>query len=67
MEIVVISMQKELCTGCGSCSDNCPNRVFEIVEGKARVVNAKACMACYLCETVCPQMGIKIVVERADP
>jgi NAD-dependent dihydropyrimidine dehydrogenase PreA subunit len=58
--IILIKMNPELCTGCGTCVDNCPNRVFQLVRGKSQAVNSKDCMACYLCETVCPRSGIKI-------
>lgn len=58
--IILIKMNPELCIGCGTCVDNCPNRVFQLVHGKSQAVNSKDCMACYLCETVCPGSGIKI-------
>ncbi len=58
--IILIKMNPELCIGCGTCVDNCPNRVFQLVNGKSQAVNSKDCMACYLCETVCPKSGIKI-------
>ncbi len=58
--MIVIKMNPELCNGCGACVDNCPNRVFQLVRGKSQVVNSKDCMACYLCETVCPMSGIKV-------
>jgi NAD-dependent dihydropyrimidine dehydrogenase PreA subunit len=58
--MILIRMNPELCTGCGTCVDSCPNRVFRLVEGKAHAVNSKDCMACYLCETICPKSGIKV-------
>jgi NAD-dependent dihydropyrimidine dehydrogenase PreA subunit len=58
--IILIKINPELCTGCGTCVDNCPNRVFQLVNGKSQAVNSKDCMACYLCETVCPKSAIKI-------
>ncbi len=59
--MIVIKMNSELCNGCGACVDQCPNRVFKLVDGKSRAVNSKDCMACYLCETVCPMSGIKVI------
>ncbi len=58
--MILVKMKPELCIGCGTCVDNCPNRVFQLVLGKAQAVNSKDCMACYLCETLCPKSGIKI-------
>lgn len=48
------------CDGCGKCVAECPNKVFELVDGKAKA-NAEICMACYYCETLCPKLAIKIV------
>ncbi len=59
--LILIKMSPELCIGCGTCVDRCPNRVFQLVLGKSQAVNSKDCMACFLCETVCPRSGIKIV------
>ena len=59
-KMVRIELKIEKCTGCGTCMDQCPNKVFIIVDDKVRVVGLDACMACHFCETVCPQMGITV-------
>ena len=58
--MVRIELTIEKCTGCGTCVDQCPNKVFIIVDDKVRVVGLDACMVCRFCETVCPQMGITV-------
>ena len=53
-------VDKELCKGHGDCYDVCPAdpKVFEIVDGKAVVVNADACIDCGACEASCPENAI---------
>lgn len=48
------------CIGSGECRENCPAdpNVFEIVDGKAKVVNPDACIECGLCESDCPASAI---------
>ena len=59
-KIILVKINKELCDGCGSCVEQCPNRVFVVVDKKSQAQNSKDCMACYLCETICPKLAIKI-------
>ncbi len=49
----------ELCGGCGSCADVCPNDAIEITDGKA-VVNEDECLDCGACEGGCPHDAITI-------
>ena len=37
----MVKVDKEACIGCGSCESVCPEG-FEMVDGKAKVKNAKA-------------------------
>jgi len=53
-------VDKEKCTGCGTCASVCPQGVFEIVEGKAKVVNPDACIGCRACEASCPVAAITV-------
>ncbi len=48
----------ELCTGCGACVEECPFQAIELVEGKARVIEA-ACAGCGMCQGVCPTGAIE--------
>lgn len=48
------------CTGCGTCASSCPQGVFEIQGGKAKVVNPDACIGCRVCESVCPEGAITV-------
>ncbi|MHA1836256.1 MAG: ATP-binding protein [Candidatus Odinarchaeia archaeon] len=50
------------CEGEGVCKDGCPAdpNVFEIVDGKAKVVNPDACLECGACESSCPTGAITL-------
>ncbi len=53
-------VDEEKCTGCGTCADVCPQGVFKIEGGKAKVVNPDACIGCRACEGSCPQGAITV-------
>ena len=53
-------VDKEKCTGCGTCKDVCPVDVFEIQNGKSLVKNPKDCIQCMACETSCPEKAIVV-------
>ncbi|MBC7345947.1 MAG: 4Fe-4S binding protein [Clostridia bacterium] len=55
-----VRINVEACDGCGKCVAECPNGVFELVNGKAKA-NAAECMTCYYCETLCPKLAIKVI------
>jgi len=53
------------CKRCGICSEMCPAGVFESDEtGRPILANPDACIACYLCENLCPEMAITVYKER---
>jgi len=58
--MVEIKVDLDKCDGCGTCKDTCPVGVFEIVDGKSKVINLSECLACRACEMQCPNGAIKI-------
>ena len=56
----MVKVDTELCDGCGVCIQECPNKVFKLVKNKAQAENQKDCMTCYLCETICRKLAIKV-------
>ena len=56
-----ISIDKNLCIGCGACASLCPNN-FELNEGegKAEVVNEEDTDCAKQAATTCPVQAIKI-------
>ncbi len=51
----------DLCIGCGSCSELCPN-VFELRDDKAYVIGPDKCDTCNCEEAAdtCPTQAIKL-------
>ena len=58
----IITVDEDLCVGCGACASLCPE-TFELQnDGKAKVINKKGCEKCD-CDMVinsCPVGAIKI-------
>jgi len=49
-----VSIDREKCTGCGICIENCPANAISLVNGKA-YINPEKCIKCAKCIAVCPQ------------
>lgn len=61
--MVVITINKEKCTGCGDCISICPGAVFELDNnGKCEAVRPGDCQECCSCIEVCPEKAISIDV-----
>lgn len=65
MEGVSVTVDSELCTGCGTCLDVCIFGGREIVDAKAVVDRGdeELCRACGRCERVCPTGATSITME----
>jgi 2-oxoglutarate ferredoxin oxidoreductase subunit delta len=62
---VDIFVYDQWCKRCGICAAMCPAGVFESDEaGRPVLANPDACIACYLCEKLCPDMAITVYKER---
>jgi NAD-dependent dihydropyrimidine dehydrogenase PreA subunit len=53
-------VDKEKCTGCGTCKEVCPVNVFEIENGKSVVKRPQDCIQCRACEASCPAKAIVV-------
>lgn len=56
---VLTTIDTDLCKGCRRCVEVCPHEVFEVIEGKARVVGTES-MHCGQCAAVCPEDAITV-------
>ncbi len=54
-----ITIDRDKCTGCGLCLENCPAKAISLIEGKARIDPA-ICIRCAKCIAVCSQKAPSI-------
>jgi NAD-dependent dihydropyrimidine dehydrogenase PreA subunit len=56
----------EKCTGCGACIAACPMDVLRLDKGKKKAIvqYPKDCIACWGCESFCPQGCFDVGPER---
>jgi NAD-dependent dihydropyrimidine dehydrogenase PreA subunit len=60
----MVSIDEELCDGCGECVPACEEGAIRIVDGKARLVSDNLCDGLGACLGHCPQGAIQI--ERRE-
>jgi len=63
----MITINEELCKGCGLCIDACPKRILgpgKGLNGKgyhpASVTDAEKCIECGSCAIMCPDVAITL-------
>jgi NAD-dependent dihydropyrimidine dehydrogenase PreA subunit len=61
----MISIDEELCNGCGECIPSCAEGALAIVDGKARLVKDIYCDGLGACLGECPTGALKVVVREA--
>jgi NAD-dependent dihydropyrimidine dehydrogenase PreA subunit len=59
--MVEVKVDKDKCTGCGTCVETCPMEVFEIKDEKSVPVKPEECIVCRACEVQCPEEAIQII------
>jgi len=50
---------RQRCTGCGACIDQCPVAVLSMQDDLPRV-DADTCIACFCCQEICPEQAIAL-------
>lgn len=61
----IITIDEDLCNGCGQCVPNCKEGALQIVNGKAKLVSDIYCDGLGACLGHCPLDAIKIVEREA--
>ena len=56
-------IDKELCTGCEICVDECPTNALEMVDDIAELVRPEDCDGKGECAETCPSEAIKMEEE----
>lgn len=64
MEGITVTVDKDICVGCGSCLEVCVFKGMEMIDGIAQV-NQEQCLGCGKCESTCPNEAISISID--DP
>jgi len=67
MKRQIITIDEELCTGCGNCVTGCHEGALQIIEGKARLVSDLFCDGLGACIGTCPYGAITIETREAEP
>ncbi len=62
----IVTIDEELCDGCGLCVPSCQEGAIRLVDGKARLVSDRLCDGLGACLGHCPQGAIKIEHREAD-
>jgi len=63
----VVSIDEQLCNGCGECVPACEEGAIRILQGKARLMSDSLCDGLGACLGHCPQEAIKIECREAAP
>jgi uncharacterized protein (DUF362 family)/Pyruvate/2-oxoacid:ferredoxin oxidoreductase delta subunit len=53
------SADPELCTGCGTCVEQCPVSALSMSNGLPRV-DADLCITCFCCQEICPEKAMAL-------
>ena len=62
----MISIDEELCNGCGECVPSCEEGALAIVDGKAKLVKDIYCDGLGACLGDCPTGALKVEVREAE-
>jgi uncharacterized protein (DUF362 family)/Pyruvate/2-oxoacid:ferredoxin oxidoreductase delta subunit len=50
----------DLCTGCGTCVDQCPVSALSMADNSIPRVEADTCITCFCCQEICPEKAISL-------
>ena len=52
--VATLALDRERCTGCGSCLPVCPHQLLAPEDGRVKITDLDACMECGACSRNCP-------------
>lgn len=66
MKRKIITINEQLCTGCGNCIPDCPEGALKIIDGKARLVSDLFCDGLGACIGSCPTGAMSVEEKEAE-
>ncbi len=63
----MITINEDLCDGCGLCVPDCPEGALQVIDGKVRLVGEVLCDGLGACIGRCPTGAIYIEKREAEP
>ncbi len=66
MKKKVITINEELCIGCGNCVSSCHQSALQIIDGKARLVKEDFCDGLGKCIGHCPTGALEITEKEVE-
>jgi NAD-dependent dihydropyrimidine dehydrogenase PreA subunit len=61
-----VSIDQEICAGCGACTDICPEQAIQLIAARA-IVDQEKCTGCGQCVDECPSGAISLVPQALVP
>lgn len=52
------------CSGCGVCSEKCPDNNLELVNSKLNILNSNGCLKCLRCVQICKKRAINFTSSK---
>jgi len=58
--VSTLRLEESKCNGCSTCLLVCPQNVYVIEDGKARIADLDACMECGACSSNCSEGALTV-------